>query len=274
MENHQENFHHLHKNKKFFLYKILFKFLGALVFLLAIGIIITSSVKIYTEKMNPNTIVISGTAKMDVVPDISTINFTIRESRVDDNTKALQADIAEKAEAVFSKLKDLGIEKANIKTSDYSVFPKYSYRDCSGYSTACESSYVSGYEASESVKIKIKDTEKVSEVLDILAEEKITEVYGPNFEVDNIEKLRDEVRNLAIQDAREKAKVLANSLGVKIDKIVSFSDSGSSYAPQLYNTNRVMLEYASFDSAKEGAVIAEGEQEVVSNVSITFQIRN
>lgn len=275
MENNQTSYHGWSKDGdgNFCLRKFIIKIVGALILLLVIGLIVNSGVKNYAEKMNPNTIVISGTAKVLAVPDISTINFTVRASSQNNNTKALQDEIAIKAGNVFSKLEDLGIDRKDIQTSNYSVTPKYSYRDCSRMAMPCESSYVSGYEASEGINVKVRDTENVSKILNILAEERVTEVYGPNFEVDNIESLKDQARNLAIKDAREKAGVLANSLGVKIDKIVSFSDASAGYVPMPMMANQARDAYATKEMMST-PMIEQGEQEIVSNVAITFQIRN
>ncbi|MEA4910832.1 26 kDa periplasmic immunogenic protein [bioreactor metagenome] len=249
-----------------------------LAILFAIGIIVVQGVKTYTNNMNPRTVVITGTGKVAAVPDVSTISFTLRSESKNDNTKTLQEDISKKADSVFAKLKELGIDEKDIKTTNYSVNPKYGYRDCYSASSIqpCESRYVLGYEASESVDVKVRSTENVSKVLDVLAGDKITEVYGPNFSIDDVEAVKDSARDLAIQDAKDKASVLAKSLGVKIKRIVSFSDNNGVAAPYpaVY---RDSMNYAAgaveLQSAKV-ANIAEGQQDVVSNVSITFQIED
>lgn len=273
MENKEEGFRGWGRGDgRSYLRRFIVRLIGVLVVLLVVGLIVSNAVKSYAERMNPNTIVINGTGKVSAVPDVSTINFTIRVSSDGNDTKTLQAEIAKKAESTFAKLEDLGIVRTDMRTSNYSVNPKYSYRDCSRMIAPCESSYVVGYEASESVDIKIRNTENVSKVLDVLAEEKITEVYGPNFEVDDVERLKNEARNLAIRDAREKAKVLADSLGVEIEKIVSFSDA-SSYPPVVPMAYDAMRNTAKVQ-AEVMPQIEAGQEEIVSNVAITFQIRN
>lgn len=254
------------------------KLLVVLVILLAIGIIVVQGVKTYTNNMNPRTVIITGTGKVSAVPDVSTISFTIKSESKNDNTKALQEEVSKKADSVFAKLKELGIDEKDIKTTNYSVNPKYGYRDCYSTSsvTPCDSSVVIGYEARESVDIKIRNTENVSKVLDVLAAEKITEVYGPNFTIDDIEAVRDSARDLAIQDAKDKAEVLSKSLGVKIKRIVSFSDDAGISAPiPMYRDSAVYEMGATKQSYKLAeANIQEGQQDIVSNVSITFQIEN
>ncbi len=243
------------------------KLIFAIVLLFILGLIANWVARTYANYTNPRTISITGIGEVSAVPNISTINFTIRSTNSSNDTQTLQDEIAKKADSVFAKLKELGIEKKDLQTSNYSVNPRYSYKD--GLST------VVGYEASESVNVKIRNTENVSKVLNILAAEKVTEVYGPNFDVDDIQKVKDDARDLAIKDAKDKAKELARSLGVKIKRIVGYSDDTGNYAPapMMYSAKAEVMNQAGGAMGRD-ANIAEGEQKVNSTVTITFQIED
>ncbi len=232
---------------------------------LGLGIVLNLVVKTYADYTNPRTISIVGSGEVLAVPNISTINLTIRASNVNNDTKTLQDEVAKKADKVFEKLRELEIQEKDIQTTNYSVNPKYNYKD--------GSSNIVGYEASENINVKVRNTENVAKVLNILAEEKITEVYGPNFEIDNVENLKNEARNLAIKDAKEKAKDLSKSLGVKIKKIVSYYDNEENEIPNIpmYSAKMDIMS-ASAGSVLRNANIAEGEQKINSNITITFQI--
>ena len=54
------------------------------------------SVKTYADYTNPRTISIAGFGEILSVPDISTINFTIRSSSINNDTKILQDEVAKK----------------------------------------------------------------------------------------------------------------------------------------------------------------------------------
>lgn len=250
-----------HHNGKFYLKKIVLIVILALAF----GAIINQAVKTYGNYANPQTITITGIGEVMSKPDISTINFTLRESSKTNDTQLLQANISKSAEQVIQKLKAIGIEEKDIQTSNYSVNPKYNYSD--------GKSEVVGYEASESLNVKVRNTENVSKVLNILAEEKITEVYGPNFEVDDIQKVKDQARDIAIKDAKGKANNLAKALEVKIKRIVSYSDDSASNPgyPTPYREAKFMS--ASSDTSAQ-ANLPTGEEKVTVNVSLTFQIED
>lgn len=259
------------------------KALKFILILLAILLVLFGSisygVKKYVSYTSPRTIVITGKGEVNAVPNVSTISFTARASSKEANTKAIEDNLSKSVSSVFEKLKALGIEEKDITTTSYSVNPKYEYETCEVRTmiyppTPCTSkSVIVGYEAVESVNIKVRNTENVGKALAVLAEEKITEVYGPNFEVDDIDALKDEARAEAIEDAKEKAKDLSKSLGVRIKRIISFSDdSGNMYMPMMYKA--MSDSSGSVGVVAREAAIAEGEQNITSNVSITFQIED
>lgn len=241
-----------------------------IVFIVLIGLylIIINGIDKYINYENPNSIVVNGFGEIESVPDISTINFTVRSTSVSNDTESLQEEVAKKTNAVFVKLKELGIEDKDMKTSNYSVNPKYDYSN--------GRSNVVGYEASESVDVKIRNTENVSKILDILAVEKVTEVYGPNFEVDDIQSVKNKARDIAIKDAKEKANNLAKALGVKIKRIISYSDdSVRGYMPNPVPYKGVANQEIEGDMmTRESVNLPAGEQKVSVNVNITFQIEN
>ncbi len=253
------------------------KILVLLVAFLAIYLGIVHAVKIYASYTNPHTIVVTGTGEISAVPDMSVISFTVRSSDASGDTQKLQSDLSSVTGELFPKLKALGIDEKDIETTNYSVNPKYGSQNCSGRvqtmiypPVACNTSVVAGYEASESVNVKVRDTKNVAKVLSVLADAKITEVSGPNFQIDNPEKLKADARAKAIADAKDKAKILGKSLGVRLSKIISFSDNDGGYYPMMYKASAMDTGV----SAQSAPNIATGEQKITSNVSITFEIDN
>lgn len=253
------------------------KVLLLLVIFLAIYFGIVHAAKIYASYTNPHTIVVTGTGEINAVPDISIITFTVRSSDTSGDTQKLQADLAAITGNIFPKLKALGIDEKDIETTNYSVNPKYGSQSCGGKvqtmiypPVSCNTSVVTGYEASESVNVKVRDTNNVAKVLSAIADAKITEVSGPNFQIDNPEKLKADARAKAIVDAKAKAKVLGKSLGIRLEKIISFSDNDGGYYPMTYKATA--MDSAAGASAMPN--IATGEQKITSNVSITFEIDN
>jgi uncharacterized protein len=219
-----------------------------------------------------NTISVSGHGEALAVPDIATFTFSVVSEKA--TVKAAQDDATAKANAITAYLKSAGVDAKDIQTSDYSINPQYDY-----VQAACANGYcpggkqvLRGYQVRQSTTIKVRDTEKAGDLLSGVGEKGATELSGLNFTFDDPEKTQDEARSKAIADAKEKADELAKQLGVKIVRVVSFSENGSGYPmPYAYGRGAGIATQA-MDS-KAAPEISVGQNKVTNDVSITYEIR-
>jgi uncharacterized protein YggE len=214
-----------------------------------------------------NTISVTGQGKIERSPDTAKISFSVRtEKKV---LKDAQAEVSSKIDTVKKDLLALGIEEKYIKTDSYTSYPQYDYSRC--YASICPptNSTLRGYEVAHSITVSIKDLEKVDAVLGALGKGSVTDISGPNFGFEDDKLVAREARDAAIADAKTEADKLAKSLGVKIVRIVSFSESGSGYPMPMYAQD--MMVGAKAESTNP--VIPVGVQKVESNVTIVYEIR-
>ena len=92
---------------------------------------------------------------------------------------------------------------------------------------------------------------------------------GPNFTIDDEEAFKREARKEAIEDAKEKARILADDLGVDLGRIASFSESGNYYP--VYGMGEA---YKTLDSVTSSApaILPAGENTISADVTITYEI--
>ena len=222
-----------------------------------------------------NTITVTGTGEAVVIPDIAQIDFTVTENAA--TVTEAQAQATERVDAALEAVKQLGIEEKDVKTTYYSVNPRYEYNNQTcGYGMPCPPSgppTIVGYEASQSIQVKVRDTSKAGQVLETLGSLGVQNISGPHFTVDDEDAVRAEAREEAIKEAREKAKVLAKQLGVRLGKTVSFYENEGGYPmPYGYGKGGAM------DAAMETRVSAVapslpmGENETTVSVSVTYEI--
>ena len=220
-----------------------------------------------------NVISFDGKGEVSAAPDLATISFTIRESA--SVLKDAQAKATAKEEAALSFLDKSSIEKKDIKTENYSSYPKYDYgTPCYGYSNVpCrqDAPKIIGYEVSEYVSVKVHDLAKVGDIVKGIGTVGISEITGPNFSIENEDSLKDQARKIAIDEAKAKAETLAKDLGVHLVRIVNFSENGN------YPTPMYAMGAAKMDSvtsvATPSPVLPTGENKITSNVTITYEIR-
>jgi len=217
-----------------------------------------------------NTISVSGSGEVLAVSDIASLYASL--SKEGKTAKEAQDLLNVEIGKTLLYLKSQSIGDKDIKSEYGGLNPKYSYEQVVCYTYPCPSRdpKIIGYTASQSITIKVRIVDNASEIRTGLAGIGITDISGPTFSIDDEEGYKDQARSKAIVKAREKAKVLANELGVKLGKVVSFSESSGGYYP-MYESKAMMA-----DSAVGGSIaptLPKGENKITSNVSITYEIR-
>lgn len=272
MHDHEEHEHHhgflkSHLNKKLFAAFLI-------VATIFVGAKAVNAIMNFDSQAQPatNVITVSGEGKASAVPDIATISFTISE---DAATSAKAQDAAAKKMNVASALlKDLKVADKDIKTSAYNVSPKYSYpQPCTGVVPCVynQEAKIIGFTASETVEVKVRVIDDTGKVLAALGDAGVSNLYGPNFTVENPDKVKAEARKEAIDKARAQAKELASSLGVRLVRITNYSEGGG-YYPTPYMAKDTMSA-GTVAPARPEIAVPTGENEVTINVSVTYEIR-
>ncbi len=222
--------------------------------------------------VNPayNSITVSGKGEAFAVPDLATFSFSVS---ADAKTVAeAQSKVTTKIDAIISKLTDLGIEKKDIKTSDYNVYPKYTYS-----SSPCSPNYCppskqtqDGYTASHSISVKVRKTDDAGLALAAAGDAGATNLSSISFTIDDIDQITTEARAMAIKDAKDKAEALSDELDVDLVRVVSYSD-GSEGSPMPYYSERSVAGNMTVDA--KAPTIPTGENKVSIVVNVTYEIR-
>src|SRR3546814_9929088 len=92
-------------------------------------------------------------------------------------------------------------------TSGISVHPQYRYAEN-------QAPAITGYQASNTVNLKVRDIADLGKVLDALVASGANQVNGPGFEIDQPEVVYDEARREARKKAQARARMYAGWLGL------------------------------------------------------------
>ncbi|MFZ5559403.1 MAG: SIMPL domain-containing protein [Patescibacteria group bacterium] len=242
-------------------YKILFLLFIAIVSCLFIVLIVSgifgiiNKIKFGDERVYRDTISIQGQGKVYAKPDIAIINLSvITEGKY---IKDVQDRNTRKMNGVIDFLKSFGIEEKDIKTINYNIYPKYVYQE--GVVP-----WISGYEINQTLEVKIRNLEKIGEILEKSVSAGINQVSSLRFWVDKDEDLKEQARKLAIEDAKKKADKLASNLGIKLVKLTGFTEDTGYYPVPLYREG--------IGGGGETPTIETGENEIIVNVSLIYEI--
>lgn len=207
-----------------------------------------------------DTITISGEGRVTAIPDIATTSIGVQTERT--TVAAAQKENTEKMNRIIDRLKELGIEDEDIKTTSYNVYPVYDYSR--GKRTD------RGFSVDQRVTVKIRDLDTTGEVLAAATELGANQVGGLNFTIDEPEELRQEARLEALDAAKKKAEALASAAGVKLGGVVGFNEGGGNYPQPVYRA--LSIEAYGGSDAAIAPDIEQGSQEIVVNVNVVYEI--
>ncbi len=212
-----------------------------------------------------NTISVRGEAKVKVPADNVSFTVTVKEEAPEQ--ELAQKEAAIKMNKILDFLKSQGIDEKDIKTQNYSLNPRYSWND--------GKRKLVSYELVQSVSVKLKDKDKASGILARLPKLGASSVSSLRFNIDEKERemLQAKARRKAIEDAKNKAKRLASDLGVDLIRIVGYSENSNSYKPPIYFARSMKLEAVADSGEVVEPDLPSGENEIVSTVSISYEIR-
>ena len=254
------------KNKILFtgLLIILIVFLLALTIYTVVGI--QNKIKegryIGQEIESRNTITVFGKGEVYARPDLAITTFSV----ITEKKTVSQAmnENAEKMNTIIDSMKEQGVEDKDLKTTSFNIYPRYEwYNETKFYPQGRR--VLVGYEVRQSLQVKIRDMEKIGEIIQEATDAGANQVGDLQFTIDNEDEFKKQARGQAIEKAKDKAKELASQLGVRLVRIVNFSESG--IVPRYY-----ALEEAVGRGADEAPQIEVGENKIEVNVTITYEI--
>lgn len=166
---------------------------------------------------------VNGQGEASAVPD--TAQFTLGVTKQAPTVEEAQKQANEAANTIINGLKEQGIKKENIQTTDYSVTPNY---DFTGGSQS-----ITGYTVSQNIEVEVTPIDKANAAIDVGVQNGANMAGGITFTVndDKQRELEDQARKQAIDDAKQKAQSIADQAGIKLGRIINVQESMNQPGP-------------------------------------------
>ena len=200
---------------------------------------------------------VNATGEATRVPDIAIISAGV-VTRSATATAALEQNAA-RMDRVRSALQRAGVADRDIQTSNISLNPEYRYVEN-------QAPQLVGYTASNQLSVRFRDIRNTGKILDALVAEGANQINGPNLTIDRPEQALDEARAKALAVGRARAELYARSLGMRVTRLLSVSESGGNYSPPM----PVVMEARAQSSF---AKIDPGEQKLQVSLAMTFELQ-
>ncbi len=199
------------------------------------------------------TITVESKGDVRVTPDMALLNLGVET--IAPTAGEAQRENAELMQAVISKLLSLGVDRSQIKTTQFFLWRVSQYRE--------EKEEFKGFQVTHTLEVPVMDLEKVGLILDAAIQ------AGANTVQDVIFTLRDpqpgyrEALSKAVKQARAKAETIAAAENLKIKDVKSIVEK-QTWGPW----------FAAEGEGKEEAItpFVPGSLKIEASVTVTFTL--
>ena len=234
-------------------------FTAAFATILASGLAMTASAQSSPTIANDGTLLsISAEAKVTRIPDIATLSTGVVTQAADANAALRQN--TEQMTKVVTAIRAAGIAERDVQTTGISINPQYRYAEN-------QPPAITGYQASNTLNVKVRDIAKLGKVLDTLVSVGANQVNGPSFEIDNPDEAYDEARVAAIKKAQSRAELYAKTLGLRVRRVVSINEGGGNAPP---SPMPVMLRMQAMEASDTS--VSPGESALSTTINVIFEL--
>lgn len=203
-------------------------------------------------------ITVTGQGAIETAPDMATITVgvtTEAKTAVGALEKSSTATYA-----VLDRLKVLGIDSRDLQTRNLSLSPRWTSRS----SSVDAPPEISGFVATNTIMIRVRDLPKLGEVLDAVVRDGANTFHGLSFGLQEPRPATDEARKQAVTDAIAKATLYAQAAGVALGDVLSISEDRAAARP-FGGVEMVRM-------ASDVVPVAEGELTIGASVTMVFAI--
>lgn len=204
------------------------------------------------------TLNVSGSGTVNASPDIAYVTLGVVTENKD--AKTAQQDNAKAMDKVTALIKSSGIKSDDIKTVNYSIYPKYDYIKDTGESN------ITGYTVNNSIQVTVRDITKAGSIIDVAAGSGVNLTSNISFGLSDYDKFYNEALKKALGAAKVKAESMADVYGIKLGVPVTINENGGS-SPVYSNMGYAKAQVA--DSA--ATPIQAGTMEIKANVSVAYE---
>lgn len=211
----------------------------------------------------PNTIAVSGMAEQEVAPDMAYIDVGINVRADDAETARTQE--AQIASQIRRALLGLAITDNDLQNTSYYLYQEYKV-DRNGVRTADK------YVLDSSIKVTVKDLDKLSQVIDNVVEAGATNISNITYALSTQNIIQRQLLATAVENARDKADVVANAgsrtLGNMLSADINSFDGGTIVA---YDANKLR---STTNLAEDGVAtkLSPGKIKLNARVQVVFSL--
>jgi len=206
----------------------------------------------------PREITVSSEGRAFAKPDVAIVKLGVTTEGWE--IKKIVKENAEKMNEILKEIKNLQIQEKDIQTTKYNLYPRYEWKE--------GERIFKGYSLEQEVVVKIRNFEKIGEVIEKSTEKGANLIGDLSFTIDDLEPIYQKAREEAIEKAKKIAERISALTGIKLKKIVN-----------VYEEPYSLIDLTARGGGGEKLAvplspeIQPGEKEVKVKINLVYQIK-
>lgn len=215
------------------------------------------------DAAEPNTIAVGGMAEQEVAPDMAYVDLGITVRANDAETA--RAEEAKIAQQIRRSLLGLAITDNDLQNTGYYMYQEYKV-DRDGKRTAGQ------YVLNSSVKVTVRDLDKLSQVIDNTVKAGVTNIDSVSYALSTQNIVQRQLLAAAVENAREKAAVVANAGSRSLGSMLSADINGFTGGTVVAAGSNKLRSAAPMADGAEATELAPGKIKLNARVQVVFAL--
>lgn len=210
------------------------------------------------------TLSVVGNGQVFVVPDVASVDVTVRKTLP--TAVAARDSVSRRTRAVIAAARGLGVAAGDVQTTQISL-RRIALRPLrKGGRTRVR------FAASETVTLRLTDTDRVGPVLDAATKAGADSFDGPSFGFSDPSAGRSAAELAALADARKRADAAAASQGMRVTGVKLIQLDRVDGGPVPVSSESASTDATTSSGKGEATPVSPGRQEVDATVGVIFTI--
>lgn len=204
---------------------------------------------------------VTAEARAESAPDLAVMTAGVNTNAAT-ATEAMRLN-AQRMQSVIAALQRAEVAKRDIQTSGLTLQPQYDYREQ-------QPPRLVGYQALNQVEVRLRELDRIGPVLDALVAAGANQVSGPDFQLDDPDRALDAARIEAVKKARARADLYAQSLGMRVARVLQLSEALITQPPPY---PMPVMRQAAMEAADASTPVAPGQVRLTTNITMLFELQ-
>jgi len=209
----------------------------------------------------PRVVAVNGEGEVSIKPDRAQLSLSVQ--KLDPDLKKAEGEVNKIVRAYLAEARSLGAKDEQVSTTGASINPEYVWPE------GGRERRFTGYRVSRQITVRVENLDKLGDFILRATQAGVNQVNPPQLESSKRVELERQALARAAEDARAKAKVLAETLAVRLGVAYRIVESGVSAPPEMVQMKAMRAGVAD-GNAEMG--VALGEIKLHASVNVEFEL--